>query len=212
MPERMCIVTRAVMDEPDLVRFVRSPDGDVVPDLARKLPGRGVWVTVERAKVAEAVAKGLFSRGFKAQSKADAALAGRLGELLRQQVVSTLSLARKAGEALCGFTKVEEALKKGPVRLLFQAAGTSEDGGRKLSRLAGPRTMVCGFLNSADLDLAFGRENVVHAAVADGGLAERLVFHVARLARYEGFEFPVGGKVFEVPVGGTRAVGSEDEQ
>ena len=203
MPERMCIVTRKVMDEADLLRFVRSPEGEVVPDLARKLPGRGVWVAVERAKVAEAAAKGLFSRGFKAQSKTDPGLADRIGLQLRRQAVSTLSLARKAGEAVSGFTKVEEALRKGPVRLLLQAEGTSEDGGRKLTRLAGPRTAICGFLQCADLDLAFGRANVVHAAVADGGLAERLVFHVARLARYEGFEFPDSG---------TRAVGSEDEQ
>ncbi len=94
--------------------------------------------------------------------------------------------------------KVEEALKRGPVRLLLHAAGSSEDGARKLNRYAGPRTAICGFLTPDDLDLAFGRANVVHAAVADGGLAERLVFHVARLARYEGYAF--------------RAVGSEDEQ
>jgi predicted RNA-binding protein YlxR (DUF448 family) len=202
LPERMCIVTREVMDEDRLLRFVRSPDGDVVPDLARKLPGRGVWVALERAKVAEAAAKGLFSRGFKAQSKATGELAERVGQMLRQQTVQHISLARKAGEAVTGFMKVEEALKRGPVRLLFHAAGSGEDGARKLNRLAGPRTSICGFLTPDDLDLAFGRANVVHAAVADGGLAGRLVLHVARLARYEGFEFPVHGK---------RAVGSEDE-
>lgn len=198
----MCIVTRVVMDEDRLVRFVRSPDGLVVPDLARKLPGRGVWVSAERGKVAEAAAKGLFSRGFKAQSKAPDDLLERLGQLLRQQVVQHLSLARKAGEAVTGFMKVEEALRRGPVRLLFHAAGSGEDGARKLNRLAGPQTVICGFLPPDDLDLAFGRANVVHAAVADGGLAGRLVLHVVRLARYEGFEFPVSGK---------RAVGSEDE-
>ncbi len=196
MPERMCIVTREVKDEADLLRFVRSPEGEVVPDLARKLPGRGVWVSLTRDKVADAAAKGLFARGFKAPCKAAPELADGVGKLLRGQVTSHLSLARKAGEALSGFTKVEEALRRGPVRLLLHAAGSAGDGG-KLDRLAGPRTVICGFLTPDDLDLAFGRTNVVHAAVADGGLAERLLFHVTRLARYEGYAF--------------RAVGSEDE-
>lgn len=189
----MCIVTREVRDEAELVRFVRSPEGDVVPDLMRKLPGRGVWVSARRETIAEAVAKGLFSRGFKAQSKPAADLPERLGQLLRQQVVSHVSLARKAGEALAGFFKVEEALRRGPVRLLFHAAGAGHDGSAKLNRLAQARTVVCDFLTPVDLDLAFGRTNVVHAAVAEGGLAERLLFHVTRLARYEGLDFKVFG-------------------
>ena len=193
MPERMCIVTRAVMDEAELVRFVRSPEGEVVPDLLRKLPGRGVWVKAARETVTEAVAKGLFSRGFKAQTKVAPELADRLGVLLRQQVVSHLSLARKAGEALSGFFKVEEALRRGPVRLLLHAAGAGSDGSAKLNRLRGERTVVCDFLTTDDLDLAFGRTNVVHAAVAEGGLAERLLFHVTRLARYDGLDFKVFG-------------------
>jgi predicted RNA-binding protein YlxR (DUF448 family) len=193
MPERMCIVTREVMDEAELVRFVRSPDGEVVPDLARKLPGRGVWVSLGREKVKEAVTKGLFSRGFKAATKADPALPERVGTLLRQQVTAHLSLARKAGEALAGFFKVEEALRRGPVRILFHAAGAGADGSAKLNRQAGPRTAICDFVTPDDLDLAFGRTNVVHAAVADGGLAERLLFHVTRLSRYESFDFKVVG-------------------
>jgi len=193
MPERMCIVTRAVMDEAELLRFVRSPDGEVVPDLARKLPGRGVWVSLSREKVAEAASKGLFSRGFKAPSKAAPELAERVGALLRQQVTSHLSLARKAGEALAGFFKVDEALRRGPVRVLFHAAGAGSDGAAKLDRQARPGTVICDFMTPGDLDLAFGRTNVVHAAVADGGLAERLLFYVTRLSRYENCGFKVVG-------------------
>lgn len=189
MPERMCIVTREVKDEAELIRFARSPEGLVVPDLARKLPGRGVWVSLDRAKLAEAVKKGLFSRGFAAQSKADEALPEQVGGLLRQQLVATLSLGRKAGEALSGFMRVEEALKKGPVRLLFHAADSGTDGQRKLDRLASPGTVICAFLPTADLDLAFGRANVVHAAVAAGGLADKLVTCVGRLAAYDGLAF-----------------------
>lgn len=189
MPERMCIVTREVRDEAALIRFARSPDGEVVPDLQRKLPGRGVWVSLDKAMVAEAIRRGLFARGFAAPSKAEPVLVERIAELLRAQVVSHLSLARKAGEALTGFMKVEEALKRGPVRLLFHASDASEDGVRKLDRYAGPKTAICNFLASADLDLAFGRANVVHAAVADGGLADKLVFYVGRLAAYQGLAF-----------------------
>ncbi len=201
MPERMCIVTRQVKEDADLLRFVRGPDGEVVPDLARKLPGRGVWVGLGRETLREAVAKGLFARGFKAPSKAGPELADLAGVLRRRQVTQHLSLARKAGEALSGAFKVEEALRRGPVRLLFHAAGSGSDGAAKLDRLAGPRTVICGFLSPDDLDLAFGRTNVVHAAVADSGLAERLLFHVARLARYEGYGFNGYG---------SQAIGSED--
>lgn len=186
MPERMCIVTREVRDEAELLRFARAPDGTVVPDLARKLPGRGVWVSLSREKLAEAVRKGLFARGFQAASTADGELPGRVAGLLRQQIVSHLSLARKAGEAVAGATKVEEVLRKGRAGLLFHAAEARPDGVRKLNRLAGPGVQVSNVLAGADLDLAFGRANVVHAAVTEGGLAARITSHVMRYSRYEG--------------------------
>ena len=192
MPERMCIVTREVKDEADLLRFVRSPEGEVVPDLARKLPGRGVWVSLTRDKVADAAAKGLFARGFKAPCKAAPELADGVGKLLRGQVTSHLSLARKAGEALSGFTKVEEALRRGPVRLLLHAAGSAGDGG-KLDRLAGPRTVICGFLTPDDLDLAFGRTNVIHAALLAGPASANTLRRAQALADFVGEDKGVGG-------------------
>jgi ribosomal protein L7Ae-like RNA K-turn-binding protein len=109
--------------------------------------------------------------------------------MLRQQVISNLSLARKAGEALTGAFKVEEALQRGPVRLLFHGRDAGSDGVRKLNRLARPETLICGFMETAELDLAFGRANVVHAAVAAGGLAEKLAICVSRVAAYEGLAF-----------------------
>ena len=96
----MCIVTRTVKDEDGLVRFVLSPDGLVVPDLQRKLPGRGVWVSLDKAMVADAARRNLFARGFGAQSQVPIDLADMVGRLLRAQAVAILSLARKAGEAL----------------------------------------------------------------------------------------------------------------
>lgn len=188
MVERMCIVTREVKDEDALVRFVRSPEGVVVPDLKRKLPGRGVWVSLDRAKVAEAQTRNLFARGFGEQSSAPADMADQVGAQLRQQAISLLSLARKAGEALAGFMKVEDALRKGPVRVLLHGSDASDDGSKKLDRLKQPETLVSQYFAVQDLDLAFGRGNVVHAAVAAGGLAERLVLAIRRGAAYEGIQ------------------------
>jgi uncharacterized protein len=188
MPERMCIVTREVKDEADLLRFVRSPDGMAAPDLNRKLPGRGVWVSLDRGRLSDVIKGGQFSRGFKAQTHVPEGLLDLVAVLLKKQVMAHLSLARKAGEAVAGFFKVEQALEKGPVKVLIHAAGAGADGVRKLDRLARPGTLICPHLPGDDLDLAFSKPNVVHAAVAEGGLAQKLELHVTRWARYEGLE------------------------
>lgn len=186
----MCIVTRESGPEETRIRFARSPDGVVVPDVARKLPGRGVWVSLSRSKVAEAVKRKAFLKGFEADCQVAPDLELVVRGLLRQQAVSHLSLARKAGEAVQGFTKVEAALGKGPVRLLFHAQEAAADGTRKLNRLAQAETLVCNLLHLSEMDLAFGRANVIHAAVAAGGLAERLVYYIQRMAKYDDLEFP----------------------
>lgn len=186
----MCIVTRAVKDEAELIRFVRSPDGVAVPDLARKLPGRGVWVSLDRGKVAEAAAKKLFSRGFQAETTIPPDLADRVSMLLRQQALSLLSLAKKAGEAVAGFMKVEEMLGRGRAKLLFHGTDAAPDGCRKLDKLAEPAVKRIVLFERHELDLAFGRSNVVHAAVAKGGLAEKLSAAVRRIEMYEGLKGP----------------------
>jgi predicted RNA-binding protein YlxR (DUF448 family) len=188
--DRSCIVTRKPGTEDELLRFVLSPDGEVVPDLQRKLPGRGCWVSLDRKTLAEAVKTKAFNRGFKGEAKVSTDLPERVGILLRQQALAHLSLARKAGEAVSGNTKVEEALKKGPVRVLLHAAEGSEDGIRKLDRLKGPSTLSCSLFLTDEMDLAFGRANVIHAAVAAGGLAERLVQYIQRVAKYENLHLP----------------------
>jgi predicted RNA-binding protein YlxR (DUF448 family) len=185
LPERTCIVTREVRDEADLIRFGRSPDGLVVPDIGRKLPGRGVWVTAHRGVVAEAARRKLFSRGFKAETAVPDDLAGQVSQLLRSRALGTMSLARKAGEAVTGFMKVEEALTRGRVNILVHAADAAADGCQKLTRLAGPSVTVTNLFSGTELDLAFGRSNVVHAALTKGGLAEKLLVQLARLAQYE---------------------------
>jgi predicted RNA-binding protein YlxR (DUF448 family) len=186
----MCIVTREVREETGLIRFVRGPDGTVVPDLARKLPGRGVWVSLDRKILAEAARRKLFSRGFAAETTIPPDLPDMVAKLLRQQALSLLSLAKKAGEAVQGFTKVEEMLGRGRARLLFHGTDAALDGCRKLDRLAGPEVERIVLFERRELDLAFGRPNVVHAAVAKGGLADKLSAAVRRIEMFEGLAVP----------------------
>ncbi len=182
---RMCIVTRGCLDEDQLIRFARSPDGSAVPDLARKLPGRGVWVTANRAMVADAVKKNLFSKGFAEQTKAEPDLANSVALLLRRAALSYLSLAKKAGEAVAGFMKVEDLLGHGRADILIHAREAQPDGCRKLDRMAGESVLRVGLFTLDELDLAFGRSNVVHAAVTKGGLAGKLRAAVRRIEIYE---------------------------
>ena len=181
----MCIVSRVVRPEDQLIRFALSPNKAVVPDLRRKLPGRGVWVTCERAVLGEAVKRKLFSRGFGAEAKADSELCDLVGTLLHKEMLSALSLTRRAGLGISGYMKVEEALVKGNVRVLLHASDGSIDGRQKLDRKCATNTIIWDLFASADLDLAFGRSNVIHAAVANGGLAEKLLDYARKLAQYE---------------------------
>ncbi len=181
----MCIVTRVVKPEDELIRFALSPDGVVVPDLKRKLPGRGVWVSLDRKMLGDAIKRHLFSKGFGAEATAGSELADMVGLQLRKDVLSALSLARKAGLALSGFMKVEEALTKGNVRMIFHASDGSVDGRQKLDRKCAANVVIFDLFASGDLDLAFGKSNVIHAAVANGGMAEKLLDYARKLAQYE---------------------------
>jgi uncharacterized protein len=184
--DRMCIVTRQSLDEHELVRFVRGPGGDAVPDLLRKLPGRGVWVSLHRAVVAEAVKKHLFSRGFGAETRAAADLPETVAALLRRTALSYLSLAKKAGEAVAGFTKVEDMAGKGRAEVLIHAVEAAPDGCHKLDRLAASGTPTVNLFRLDELDLAFGRSNVIHAAVTKGGLSAKFLAAVRRIEIYDG--------------------------
>jgi uncharacterized protein len=183
MVDRMCIVSREVRPEEELVRFALSPDGVIVPDLKRKLPGRGCWVSLSHSSVSEAQKRNLFSRGFGEQAKSPDALADQVGLLLRREACATLALARKAGEAASGFMKVETVLQKAKVRLLIHAPDAAADGVRKLNRLAGT-AVITQDLSTDDLNTAFATGAVVHAAVLAGGLAEKLHVQLQRMTRY----------------------------
>jgi predicted RNA-binding protein YlxR (DUF448 family) len=183
-PERRCIATGESGPTDRLVRFVLGPAAEVVPDLAAKLPGRGVWLTAERALVERAVAKGLFSRAFKAQAAAPADLADRLETLLASRLIDVIGLARKAGKAVTGFEKVRARLKEGAAGVLVQASDGAADGKAKLARMAGGvpgGVRVIEVLDSAELGLAFGRDFAIHAALDRGGFADRAIGEAARL-------------------------------
>ncbi|HEX3810358.1 MAG TPA: RNA-binding protein [Rhizomicrobium sp.] len=185
MRERRCIVTGDVLPESQLVRFVADPDGNVVPDLAAKLPGRGLWVKAERAILERAVAKNHFSKAAKAPLRTDADLIARVERLLVERMQGDLGIARRAGALFVGFDNVVRALeaKKAPVALI-EARDGAADGKRKLwgaARSRGMELPVIDGLSSAELSLALGRENVIHAALTGGRLAERLIFEAGRL-------------------------------
>jgi predicted RNA-binding protein YlxR (DUF448 family) len=185
--ERRDIVSGEVMDEARLIRFVAGPDGAVVPDLARKLPGRGLWVAADRASVATAAKKGLFARAAKAQIKAPADLADQVEGLLKSRLLSGLGLAKRAGDLTSGFEKVSSVISSGKAAWLIEASDGAADGRGKLLRLARHQTPppgVFGLFGAAELGLALGGENVIHTAFLAGRAAERWAEDVRRLAGF----------------------------
>jgi uncharacterized protein len=185
--ERRDIVSGEVMEEAALIRFVAGPDGQVVPDLARKLPGRGLWVAARRESVETAARKGLFARAAKAKLAAAPDLADQVEELLRTRLLSGLGLARKAGDIAFGFEKVLAAIEAGKVAWLVEATDGSEDGRRKLAasaRRAHPAPRLLRLFDSAELGLALGARNVIHTAFLAGRGAQRWTVDVERLAGF----------------------------
>ena len=186
MRERRDIVSGEIMPEHRLIRFVAAPDGTIVPDAAAKLPGRGLWVEATRKAIATAVKKKLFARAAKAPVIATADLADRAEKALLARIVGDLGIARRSGTLVLGFDNVLRALDgpKAPPTLLIEASDGSKDGKRKLYNAAHARDLkpvVVECLTSTELGLALGRENVIHAAVHPGGLAERLTLDAVRL-------------------------------
>ncbi len=178
-PERKCIATGEVQPKFGLIRFVTGPDGQVYPDVAAKLPGRGVYVAADRAALDKAVDKKLFSRGFKAQVTAQKNLADEVEKQVARRVIELISLARKSGDAVAGYEKVKTWLDRDEAQILIQA---SDGSGRGKSKLSTPHFgKYIGWLTADELGAAFGRQTVIHAALASGGLAKRVVEEAQRL-------------------------------
>lgn len=189
---RFCAARREVLDRSDLIRFVLSPDGIVVPDLAEKLPGRGVWVGAWRGRVEEAIKRKVFARGFRGPATVEPGLAEAVEHGLRQRALQTLSLVRKAGALVTGFQKLEAAIGAGEVFALVHADDAGADGVRKLDRRlvavttandrTAPATIVC--FTREELGLAIGAANVVHAGVRESGIVRKFLRETDRLCRY----------------------------
>ncbi len=190
---RMCAVTREVRPIGELIRFVVSPQGEIVPDLKRKLPGRGLWVSASRRTVAEAVRRNQFSKGFKREIRAKATLPADTEALLVRSATEALAMAAKAGQVVAGFSKVEGALAQGQAQALIHASDGAADGIRKLDAIARQKPgnigelqgfPVVNVLTSAELDLALGRSNVIHAALLAGPASKTFLSRCQILVRY----------------------------
>ena len=190
---RMCAVTRAVRPIDELIRFVVSPQGEVMADLKRKLPGRGLWVSASHQAVAEAARRHQFSKGFKRDVRVAPALAADTENLLIRSVIDALAMAAKAGQVVAGFGKVEDALSQGQAQALIHASDGAADGIRKLDAIArqnagindeSNQIPVVKALTSEQLDLALGRSNVVHAALLAGPASKTFLSRSQTLVRY----------------------------
>ena len=184
-PERRCIVSGEVGPKAGLIRFVAGPDGQVVPDVLGRLPGRGFWVTSTREALDRAAAKGLFSRAARTKVTTPAELADLIERMLARRVVELISLTRKAGLAVTGYEKVKDWLVNGTATVLIQASDGSERGKSKL-RPPEKTGLFIDCLTGQEIGLAFGRESAIHGALAAGGLSNRVVEEAARLAGLRG--------------------------
>jgi hypothetical protein len=190
---RMCAVTREVRPIGELIRFVVSPQGEVIPDLKRKLPGRGLWVSASRRTVAEAVRRNQFSRGFKREIRAAPTLPADTEALLVRSCTEALAMAAKAGQVVSGFSKVGGALEGREAAALIHASDGAADGIRKLDAIVrqkrgtsaeSPEFPILDVLTSAELDLALGRSNVIHAALLAGPASKTFLSRSQILVRY----------------------------
>jgi predicted RNA-binding protein YlxR (DUF448 family) len=190
--ERLCAVTRTVKPVGDLIRFVVGPEG-VVPDLKRKLPGRGLWITADKPTLKDAITRNVFARGFKREIRATAELIDLTELLLQRAVLDALSISGKAGLVLTGFAKVEAAIARESIVGLVHASDASSDGVAKLAGALRHRpdadqvTMIKTF-TTAQLDLALGRSNVVHAALLAGSANDTFLARFTRLERFRSGE------------------------
>lgn len=170
-----------------LIRFVLSPDGQVAPDLVCRLPGRGVYVEANRAVLQRAVEKSAFGRALKKKVYARADLPDLVEALLARRVVELMAMARKAGDAVCGFETVRDLLKAGRANLLVQASDGSTREKSQLRPPHGPESHVLS-LSADELGMAFGRDRVIHAAVMASGLSDRIKQDALRLRGFRAQE------------------------
>ena len=190
-PLRLCAVSRVQKPPEQLIRFVAGPDLVIVPDLARRLPGRGVWIEATREAVDVAVRRKVFARSLKKNVSVPSDLAALVERLLQKRLAEAVSIANKAGLLVAGFAKVEASIAAGRAVALIHAIDAAGEGVGKLDRkfkaLLGPEAAsatIVRELGGGELSLALGRPNVIHAAAAEGGASRRLIEEARRLRRY----------------------------
>ena len=196
-PERTCIVTRSKGTPDGMVRFALAPDGSVVPDIRAKLPGRGAWVTAKAATVAEAVRRKSFARAFKADARVAPDLVEMVDLLLEKDALQALAIANKAGLVVAGSAKIEAAVAARALAALVHASDGAQDGRRKLEAAikrqlgdAAERIPRLQIFRSDQLDLALGRTNVIHAALAEGAASTGFMARSRRLDRFRSGDPP----------------------
>jgi uncharacterized protein len=189
--ERTCALTRELKPAAEMIRFVVGLGGEAVPDVKRKLPGRGIWVTATRAAIEDAVKRNVFARGFKRDVRVAHDLGEQTERLIERAVLDALAIAGKAGTAVSGFSKVETAIGRDDILALIHATDGGDDGKRKLAAALHRNTagksreiVVIDMFTGAQLDLALNRPNVVHAALLAGPGSETFLTRAARLTRF----------------------------
>jgi len=187
--ERLCVVARIAKPVDDLLRFVAGPDGTLAPDIKRKLPGRGVWVTASRRALETAVRRGAFARSLKESIRIPADLPDLVDRLLARVALDALAIANKAGRVVAGFERVGSALKADRLAVLIHATDASPDGVRKLAgaQTGAPVPLVRAF-TASQLGLALGRPNVIHAALLGGREGDSFLARWRTLERYRATE------------------------
>lgn len=188
-PERRCIASGDLFPQSALLKFVIGPDGNVVPDLFGKLPGRGIWLSPSRDMVEKACHKQLFARSAKAKVKVPDDLIEQLDAQLTKRCLDALGLAKRAGHLVAGFEKTKAWLSSGNVKILVQAADAAEDGRgkiRALARAIDPDLPINEIFTGHELGQALGRDTWVHVALRPSGIADRFAADVARLLAVRG--------------------------
>jgi predicted RNA-binding protein YlxR (DUF448 family) len=191
--ERLCALTREIRPIGELIRFVAAPDGAIVPDLKRRLPGRGVWITAKRTAIDEAVKRNVFARSLKREVRAAADLGAQVDRQLENAALDALAIVHKAGRVAIGFGRTETALAGvPPVAAVLNASDGGADGTRKIAAAAAHRQTgenageipTIAAFTTAQLDLALGRSNVVHAALLAGPASNGFLARCQSLERF----------------------------
>ncbi|MEN2988145.1 RNA-binding protein [Tistrella sp. BH-R2-4] len=188
-PERRCIVKGQSGSPDGLIRFVLDPEGRVVADVDASLPGRGAWVTADRASLTIAIKRRLFSRAFRTQTQVGDDLIGTVERLLTARCLEYLGLGRRAGAVVAGYEKVRSWLDAGTVGAISLASDAGETAASRMGALKG--VPVVALLTRDEMGRALGRENAVNVAIAEGRLAKRFLGAAQRLAGFRDAPYPV---------------------